>query len=169
MDIVDRVTQWLLDRESERKSKVREFLVLVEDLCQELVDLEDGRSERAKFLQHKARAFYDKASMMVGGKLSEDDLETVVTALGEARIYCWIRYMGDSSESREARRLRAEAIPLEPYPRVGGWGSASLAELVRRLADGLTLDPGVQDHVLEIVRSDCLASMARVSVLRARL
>ena len=110
LDIVDRAAQWLLLREDKRKAQVREFLVMVEELCQELVDLEDGRSDRAKLLQQKARAFYNEASSVIGGKSPSYDLHCVVCALAAARMYCWIRYLDDSFESG----FQGDVFPAQP-------------------------------------------------------
>ena len=164
MDIVDRVTQWLLLRREERRTKVREFLVLVEDLCQALVDLEDGRSERAKFLQQKARVFYGEASTVVGGKLSADDLETVVVALGNARMYCWIRYL-DASDGLEVDDFRLEFSSLI---RRRSRSSGTLGHLLvnRLLASDRSSDS--RHEALEHARRVCLRGMARVPTIRAR-
>jgi hypothetical protein len=104
IEIVEKLCSWWEARQESNKAARENVLRLAWTACHALVDVTDVHCDEARLLQERLRNLYENASTLFAGRLTGEELSVVITALGSARIYYWIKFL-DGTGSEELEQL----------------------------------------------------------------
>jgi hypothetical protein len=163
IDVLDKLNKWYREWQRTRDSLAQSTLKLALDSCHALVTIQDVRSDAAVLLHERVKSLYQLASSVLANRLQPEELETVIIALGSARMYYWIRYLNGATSDELEMLIRRKLKIYGSIPASLG----AVQFLLQSLTPGEPLDSndGVSAASLERLRHVCLADFAQLEVV----
>lgn len=110
------------DRARSAKLTVCDHLAEVEQVCDQLLQLRRKKDDAtARVVHERIKETYNMTSQVLGGRLSESEVDIVLTALASARVYYWGRVLRRAPDDelcelweRRLRDSRGEQVGALP-------------------------------------------------------
>ena len=167
LEIFERVTAWLESSARHNSDSIDGYLVIIEEVCEQLIELKPGIDDESRLLQERVRALYADAHLVLYPRLSRDDMFVVLRALASARIFYWIRvldldsaiHFGSLEELRQLITVRG-----------GPSGRSSSFTIVEHAIHAMCpdADPTDDQEALTNLRSACIRDFGQLQALPRR-
>lgn len=175
IELYDRISDWLDSRRRHKAEATDSYLGIIEQACEQLVNLSPDITDGSRLLQERVRALYADAGMVLGARLESSDLALVMRALASARIFYWIRvlsvnYTDEFGSVAELENL----IARRGGPKGRGFESFDIVQrallaMCPDSAEDVMAAYNRPELALENLRSACLKDFGELKALRARL
>lgn len=158
------VVDWIEKRGKAQNELISSYLDYIQKSCQELIVLEDIKSDQAYILHEQLKIIYDMASSKLPSEFINDRRGLILyRALSSARIYYWIRLIESYSDYNELLLLLNDRNKL----------SLSLDRLVNLLRKSIDSNNKGQMRIQEVdilrIRKECLYEIAQLSLLKEQV
>jgi hypothetical protein len=99
------IIDWLLSKNEKRTAQIESYLKKIQETCNELIEIENPRSEKAALLHEQIKVIEDQASKRLPKSLIDREGWDLYRGLSSARIYYWLRVFIHANDSDQLQVL----------------------------------------------------------------